>query len=80
MIKQLIIKVFIMKGHTKCQGLKEGTINCPRKMGQIYKEMTFETKCEGREEGYHSTEIELSEVGKGDLKFSRIRKATGVSG
>lgn len=37
-----------MKGHTKCQGLKEGTINCLRGLEQIYKEMTFEPNCEGR--------------------------------
>lgn len=44
------MKAFAMKGHTKCQGLKEGTINCLRKLGQIYKEMTFEPNYEGREE------------------------------
>lgn len=58
-----------MKGHIKCQGLREGTINCLRRLGQIYKEMTFEPNCEAREEDCHSVEIEYSVTGNGSLKI-----------
>lgn len=37
--------------------------------------MAFETKCEGREEGCHSTEIEHSVTGKGGLKILSDQKA-----
>ena len=50
MIKQVITKELVMKGHTKCQGPKGGTI---KSVGggweEFIKEMTFEPSCEGRE-------------------------------
>jgi hypothetical protein len=50
MIKQVIIKAFVMMGHTKCQGPKEGTIKSSEGGWEGFiKEMTFEPSYEGRE-------------------------------
>lgn len=58
-----------MKGHRKCQGLKEGTINYLRRLEKIYKEMTFEPNYEGRGKGCQSIEIKHAVTGKGSLKI-----------
>lgn len=79
MIKQVIIRELIMKGHTKCQDPKGGTIKSARGSWKGFiKDMTFEPSCEGKEEVCHSIKRQHSVIGRGCLELTQFWNQEGV--
>ena len=79
MIKQVITKELVMKGHIKCQGSKGGTIKSVwGGWEELIKEMTFEPSSLGREGVCHFIKGEHSVTGRGGLKLVQFLDQGGV--